>query len=230
MRDIATSRDPDDELLEGSGSHDAEADVERLHRSILRESRDPEEGRERVPAWVWMIALGVWFWAGWYLGRTGGTFDTATHLAYERFGRDATVTAVTGDAAQIATDDPLERGRQVYVQNCQSCHQADGRGLAATFPPLVGSEWVTGSPSPVIRILLNGLEGPVQVAGATYNGRMPAWRTSLTDEEIAAVATYIRQWRPNAAGAIDASNVTALREATANRTTAWTAAELERQE
>ena len=206
---------------------DLEPDVERLHRPILREPGDPEEGRERVPWWLWSVAVLAIFWGGWYLGRTGGPFDTTTHVAYRGGGaRDAAVADAAGDKAQAAVANPVERGRQVYAQNCQSCHQQTGRGLAGVFPPLVGSEWVTGPEETVLRILLNGLQGPVEVAGATYNGLMPAWRDPLPDADIAAVATYIRQWAPNVAGPVTPAAVAALREATASHTTPWTAAEL----
>jgi len=206
---------------------DLEPDVERLHRPILREPGDPEEGRERVPWWLWAVAVLAIFWGGWYLGRTSGPFDTTTHVAYGRGGgRDATVAEEAGAKVETAVANPVERGRQVFAQNCQSCHQQTGRGLAGVFPPLVGSEWVTGPEETVIRILLNGLHGPIQVAGATYDGLMPAWRDPLPDADLVAVATYIRQWAPNAAPAVAPASVAALRAATASRTTPWTAAEL----
>ena len=91
---------------------------------------------------------------------------------------------------------------------------------------VVGSEWAVGSPEVLARILLNGLQGPVTVAGGTYNGAMPAWRDQLKDDEIAAVLTYVRQWAPNHAGPIGPALVGAVRGATAGRTTPWTAAEL----
>jgi mono/diheme cytochrome c family protein len=174
-----------------------------------------------------MVAVIATFWGGWYLGRTGGSFNTTTHVAFSRGGeRDQTMAETAKDQGQTGVANPVERGRQVYTQNCQACHQLDGRGLAGVFPPLLGSEWVTGPEEIVIRILLNGLQGPVEVAGATYNGLMPAWRDPLTDADLAAVITYIRQWAPNAAGPVEPVAVAAQREATASRTEAWSAAEL----
>ncbi len=58
--------------------------------------------------------------------------------------------------------------------------------LPGVFPPLVGSEWVTGPPETLVRIILNGLQGPIEVAGQTYNGAMPAWAQQLSGQEIAA--------------------------------------------
>jgi hypothetical protein len=59
---------------------------------------------------------------------------------------------------------------------------------------------------------------------------MPAWKDVLKDEEIGALLTYLRQWKPNAAGPIPAASVAALRTAHAARTAAWTAAELRAEE
>ena len=130
------------------------------------------------------------------------------------------------DDHHYVTANPVVQGERIYLNNCQGCHQQNGRGVPAAFPPVVGSEWVTGAPETLVRILLQGLSGPVQVAGATFNGAMPAWKDVLKDEEIAAVATYLRQWKPNAAGAVSGEQVASLRQATASRTAAWTVAEL----
>jgi mono/diheme cytochrome c family protein len=215
----------DDELATSS-SRDEEYDVERIHRAITREPGDPEEGREPVPVWLWLVAAMALLWGGWYLGRTGGSFDTRTHLAYAATGRDATVTNAAAAANNAAEADPVERGRQVFALQCQSCHQPDGRGQPGVFPPVVGSEWVTGPDETLLRILLDGLEGPVEVAGATFNGRMPAWREVLSDQDIAAVATHIRQWSPNSAGPVALNTVAEIRTATTARAKPWTAAEL----
>jgi mono/diheme cytochrome c family protein len=117
-------------------------------------------------------------------------------------------------------------GEGVYMQNCVACHQPDGRGLPNVFPPMVGSEWVTGDPEILLRIILNGQQGPVDVAGVTYEGAMPPWAT-LSDEDIAAVASYIRQLDENEAGAVTPDQVATVRAATADRTTPWTAEELQ---
>ena len=206
------------------GPPDLEPDVERLHRQILREPSDPGEGRERAPWWLWAVAVGAIFWSGWYLGRTGGTFNAATHLAYS--GRDNVVVSAANAQRATVSSDPVAAGKQVFTKNCQACHQASGLGVPGAFPPLVGSPWVVGSDQIVVRILLNGLHDPVNVNGLTYNGVMPTWRDVLTDGEIAAVATYIRQWPPNAAPPVTVATVAAVRSATLARGKPWTIAEL----
>lgn len=208
----------------GSGSVDLQPDVERLHRAVRREPSDPVEGRESPP-WFFVAAIAVvLFWGGWYLGRYGGEFGLATHVAFA--GREPGITASANAQAAAAVSNPIEAGGRVYQKNCTACHQPTGKGIPGAFPPLVGSEWVTGAPETLVRILLHGLQGPVEVAGATYNGAMPAWKDVLKDEEIAALATYIRQLAPNAAAAVDADAVAAQRNAHADRAAAWTAAEL----
>jgi len=118
-------------------------------------------------------------------------------------------------------------GRQIFSTTCASCHQASGEGVEGTYPPLAGSEWVTGSEERVVRILLHGLSGPVDVAGETYSGAMPAWGGALNDAQIAAVTTYVRGSWGNKAAPIAQATVARVRAATAARKTPWTAAELQ---
>ena len=117
-------------------------------------------------------------------------------------------------------------GKVVYSTTCAACHQATGEGVEGTYPPLANSEIVNGDENKVIRIVLNGLTGPVEVAGETYSGMMPPWGGVLKDPEIAAVLTYVRSTWGNKGAPITASKVAAIRAATASRTTPWTAAEL----
>lgn len=120
-------------------------------------------------------------------------------------------------------------GETVYKTVCIACHQPNGQGLPGAFPPLAGSEWVQASkPDRIIRIVLNGLEGPIHVKGMTYAAApMPAQRDVLSDEQIAAVLTYARQTWGNKASPVTTEEVKASRSATAGRTKAWTQAELE---
>jgi len=101
-------------------------------------------------------------------------------------------------------------GGQVYQTNCASCHQATGKGIPGTFPPLAGNPVVTGDPSKLIHIVKYGLTGAVQVSGHTFNGMMPPWGSQLSDGAIASVVTYIRSSWGNAAGPVSAAQVTAV--------------------
>jgi mono/diheme cytochrome c family protein len=117
-------------------------------------------------------------------------------------------------------------GKQVYSTTCAACHQAHGEGIEGTYPPLAGSEWVNGDDAKVVRIVLNGVSGPLEVAGETYSGMMPAWGPVLKDDDIASVLTYVRGSWGNKAAPITAATVAKIRAATASRSTPWTAAEL----
>ena len=117
-------------------------------------------------------------------------------------------------------------GQQIYSTTCAACHQPNGEGNGETYPPLAGSEWVTGSDARLARIILHGLTGEVEVAGQTYAGMMPPWKDILKDEEVAAVMTYIRTAWGNKASAVTAASVTGVRNAHTARATPWTVAEL----
>jgi mono/diheme cytochrome c family protein len=98
-------------------------------------------------------------------------------------------------------------GNKVYVQNCSSCHQAEGTGLAGTFPPLSGNPVVVGDATKVIHIVKYGLSGKVSVDGKDFNGMMPAWGQQLSNADIASVITYIRSAWSNKASAVTEAQV-----------------------
>ncbi len=133
-------------------------------------------------------------------------------------------TVSTGEAVKIATTlqgeekGLFELGAEVYRReaHCITCHQADGQGLpAAQFPSISKSEWVTGSPQRLIRLVLHGLMGPIEVSGTKYSGQVPMTAfKGLSDHEIAGVLTYVRNAFGNAASAITPAQVVAEREAT----------------
>jgi mono/diheme cytochrome c family protein len=117
-------------------------------------------------------------------------------------------------------------GSKMFSITCAACHQISGEGLEEKYPPLVGSEWVTGSDARMVRIILQGMSGPVDVAGQAFDGAMPAWGSVLKDPEIAAIATYVRSAWGNKAAPITAATVAAIRTATSSRKTPWTAPEI----
>jgi mono/diheme cytochrome c family protein len=82
-------------------------------------------------------------------------------------------------------------GAKIYAQ-CAGCHQANGQGLPGAFPPLAGhvAEILSkaGGREYLIKVLLWGLQGQIEVKGMKYNGNM---YVQLKDEEIAAVLNHI---------------------------------------
>jgi glucose/arabinose dehydrogenase len=101
-------------------------------------------------------------------------------------------------------------GSEVYNTYCITCHQPDGNGDGNRFPPLAGSDWVTGDKRRLIDVVLNGLHGPVNINGKMYNNTMPAHHF-LSDAQIAQVLTYIRQNFSNKASEISEEEVKKVR-------------------
>ncbi|MGJ8672476.1 c-type cytochrome [Rubritalea sp.] len=100
-------------------------------------------------------------------------------------------------------------GKAIYA-TCSACHQATGAGIPGAFPPIAESEWVNGPVENLIRIQLRGLMGPITVKGVEYNSMMPP-NATMSDDEIAAVLTYIRSNFGNTSGPVTADEVKALR-------------------
>jgi mono/diheme cytochrome c family protein len=84
---------------------------------------------------------------------------------------------------------------------------------------------VTGRADTIVRLVLHGVQGPLEVKGATYNQVMPAWK-HLTDEQLAAVLSFVRGSWGNQAGGVSPALVAEVRAAEHGRTQPWTAAEL----
>lgn len=104
----------------------------------------------------------------------------------------------------------LAGGAVIYSNYCTSCHKNDGGGLAGVFPPLKGTQEVLGDKNRLIKIILNGLSGPLIIKGRKYDQQMPGF-DFLSDQEIALVATYVRTHFGNSAGNITGADVAKAR-------------------
>ncbi|TNE90096.1 MAG: cytochrome c [Deltaproteobacteria bacterium] len=119
---------------------------------------------------------------------------------------DRTADIDVNDKAQM-----MALGEEVYGEVCAACHQANGEGVAGTFPPLKGAGSYYGDAQNHAKIIVNGLNGEIVVNGVTYNGAMPPQGGMLNDIEIAAVATYERNSWGNADGDVTPEDVAAIR-------------------
>ncbi|HLR31801.1 MAG TPA: PQQ-dependent sugar dehydrogenase, partial [Fodinibius sp.] len=117
-------------------------------------------------------------------------------------------------------------GEQIYREQCAACHQQNGKGVSGLYPPLGGTEWVTGDKGRLIRIILQGIGGSIEVKGNSYTGLMPPWKDILSDDEVAAVASYLRSSWGNSASTVSEDEVRRVRAATESRQQPWTAAAL----
>src|SRR5262245_60170662 len=155
-------------------------DANRISEQEQRENTDPRESRMPIPIWLFILSACIVVFGAYYI-----LFDDEQPLA-SAMGDQRTlqdlmpkpVAATQGDdAAKSAAVD----GAAIYAARCGACHQATGAGLPGVFPPLAGSEWVTGKGDLVAKILLHGVTGALTVKGATFNGAMPPFKDQLND-------------------------------------------------
>jgi mono/diheme cytochrome c family protein len=122
------------------------------------------------------------------------------------------------------------KGAEIYRRegHCITCHQDNGLGLpAALFPPLAATKWVQGNEERLIKLTLHGLLGPIEIKGKQYPGQVPMTPfKGLSDEEIAAVLTYVRNTFGNHAAMVSPAKVKAVRAATADRESFYLPADL----
>lgn len=181
----------------------------KLHRQAqAREQEEPSERERPIPLIVAAITLAMVI------------FGVAYILLSEPFGQtDLGDRRTVADlrAPAVGAAGAVADGKQVFTANCVACHQATGKGLPGVFPPLDGSEWVTGDERTLANILLHGVSGEMTVMGASYKGAMPAFQ-QLSDAELAAVASHIRAEWSNKAQAIKAELFATERKASTRTT------------
>ena len=137
-----------------------------------------------------------------------------------------------GPAASSSPEHPaptadLSNGRAIFTRICSLCHQLNGQGVAGIFPPLAGSQIATEKDAKrIVRIVLNGFQGPVEVSGKTYNNVMTPQGPVLSDKDIADVLSYVRSSWGNDASAISTKDVASIRSAIASHPGPWTWDEL----
>lgn len=179
------------------------------HEQLLGKQPDEKARYKLLPLNLLFFFSGLIFFAGTYLNRYSGQFDP--HIYNENAKH-----AKAGDVV-AAPVDPIVLGKKLFNNAaCNTCHQPTGLGTPGAIPPLVASEWVSGSEERIIRIVLHGLQGPIKVKGADYNAAMPAFGKvtgsgyNWTDEKIAAVLTYIRSEWGNTSGPVTTEQVAAI--------------------
>jgi mono/diheme cytochrome c family protein len=112
----------------------------------------------------------------------------------------------------------FDEGKAVYTTLCVACHNENGEGREKVAPALAGSNFATAAAHVPTRILINGKEGST--------GLMPPLGTTLTDDQIAGVLTFVRRSWGNQASAVDPAAVADVRKQTTGRTRPWTEKEL----
>ena len=93
----------------------------------------------------------------------------------------------------------IERGEKIYTTQCASCHMVEGEGIAEVFPPLAKSDYLNDK-NRLIKVVLQGVRGPMKINGIEYNSEMPG--VKLTDQQVSDVLNFIRNSWGNKAAAI----------------------------
>jgi len=214
--------------------------VRKVHGQIWRELPEPWEQESRVPPWLkHLVYAPLAIWAIWYLIYYSGGFEwdnlveggaanqliRQVQVEPDHGTAEEPTTAIPdsavgaqdsgGDAPAAVTVDAgrsFETGGTIYAQACAACHQPDGNGLPVVFPPLAGSDWVTGDETRLALVVLHGLMGPILVNDEPWDGVMPGQGAMLTDRQIADVLTFVRASWGNDAGPVDADLISILRQ------------------
>ncbi len=193
--------------------------------SPVANETEPSVGFAPVPIAIFLV-IGILFYFGQlYLDHYGGGFDAKVYQPYDSWDMVEKLQPKDDNEKRFA------RGEKIFNDmQCVTCHQPTGIGIPGVNPPLAGSEWVLAEgPNRVIAIVELGLQGPVTVNGLQFNAAMPTLgRGNLSDEDVAAVATFIRtniKWG-NKASAVTPEQVKAVREQIKSRSAQWTSPEV----
>ncbi|MFK7817172.1 MAG: PVC-type heme-binding CxxCH protein, partial [Planctomycetaceae bacterium] len=124
-------------------------------------------------------------------------------------------------------------GERVFYEegSCYTCHRDHGEGITRIYPPLVGSEWVTGDKDRLIKLTLHGVWGKIRVRGKMFEPAqgvppMTAIGNFFSDAEVAAALTYVRNSWGNDAPQIFPDDVKRVRTETKGRTKFYSPEEL----
>ncbi len=104
----------------------------------------------------------------------------------------------------------MDSGKVVYVNQCVSCHQANGSGVPGVNPPLNGAA-VTGDKAKLIDILING-KSPHDLTDGEPNKNTMHGHTGMEDQEVAYVLTYIRNSFGNKANSVKITDIKSARK------------------
>jgi mono/diheme cytochrome c family protein len=119
-------------------------------------------------------------------------------------------TKSTTSSTSSSLKSAISRGKVVYAKTCLTCHQVDGSGVPNLNPPLIKTTWVLGSKTVLVKQVLKGSNGTVEIDGDSFRNTMPP-QPKLTDQEVADVLTYVRNSFGNKASQVSAAEVKSIR-------------------
>ena len=217
-----------DPKLKNVDSDDTMSVVE-VHGSVKREKGDPKVGMEPVSLWVFYIAAIILMVGAGYGGSLYGGFgmeDLYIHEGYVSAPRPVGSDG-SGEVQQMSPELWIAKGKKAYA-NCGACHMANGLGSPGIYPPLAGSEWVSGPTERIGVAILKGLAGPMTVKGQPYAGSvpMPPWEAALSDVQLAQVMSYIRNTWGNSGSIVTRGMAASVREKYLGQNGPWSEAKL----
>ncbi|WP_347557313.1 cytochrome c [Robbsia sp. KACC 23696] len=105
-----------------------------------------------------------------------------------------------------------ETGARIYMDSCAACHRLNGQGQTRVFPSLANNPMVLhDNPDSLIAVILAGSRLP-STAAAPSDLAMPPFKWRYDDNEVAALATFVRGAWGNHAEAVTASEVAKIRK------------------
>jgi mono/diheme cytochrome c family protein len=146
-------------------------------------------------------------------------------LAFGLTGK-ARVPAQSSSSGSVAPGRDAEPGAAHFERLCAGCHGSDGLALQGEAPPLAGSSWVAGPETRLIRIVMHGVRGPIQVGEEIHDREMPGFGPRLSDDEMASLLSFVRSRWGEPSAPITRETVRRVRAAAGRRTHYWTAEEL----
>ena len=161
------------------------------------ETFEPYEEHHGIPLPVLWIAVALALWGVVMLYHTNHAVGVARS---ER----------AGEAQAQAADTPMS-GAAIFAARCATCHQPNAVGIAGAIPPLAGSPFAAAKPEVVAQILLHGIDGPLSVGDAIFDGHMPSFASVLSDDDLARVANHVRKTWGGAKRSVDAGFIAGQR-------------------
>ena len=104
----------------------------------------------------------------------------------------------------------IDRGKDIYIAQCMSCHLEQGEGIEDVYPPVAKSDYLMADKDRSISNVIHGISGEITVNGKTYNGEMSSY--DMTDEEVSDVLNYIRNSWGNKGPAVTPEEVKSSRK------------------
>ncbi|MBK8094636.1 MAG: cytochrome c [Verrucomicrobiaceae bacterium] len=206
-------------------AHPDSTDLDRIHSAVKREKADKAPENAPAPMWASFLLMIVAVVAGGQLGPNlnfSKSNPYPTPVAADDIRPLPQGEVVGADPFQMA----IKKGGSGYAV-CGGCHQGNGMGIPGSFPPLAGSEWVTGGTERLIRVAQHGLTGAITVKGQGFNtpGGMMPFGAAMSAQDLANVLTYVRNTWGNEGTMITKEMVEKVR-AEEKRASQWTEADL----